>query len=335
MAVKIQFRRDSASDWTSANPILAEGEIGVELDTKLYKIGDGVTAWNSLGYYQLSPEITVLGLDEALAPSAPGAGTLLVYTQSRAGRLFTFQKGPSGLDTPLQPALFSNGIIAITPSGSTALTVFGTPAPTAVGTTSHPAISATAALKTSIRRAISTSAATANSACGFRIASNICFRGDIPGSGGFWLRTRWGSSSSTLLQRSMVGLFSTTGALATTQSPSALTNCVFMGNDSGDTNMQIMHNDGSGACTKIDLGSNFPAVNVDAMYDFDLFAAPNSSTIGWRVHRIDTGQTASGTISTDMPNSTQFLSWQMSLNNGGTAASVILDFFRMYLETDY
>ena len=50
MAVIIQLRRDSASDWTSNNPTLAEGEMGVELDTAKYKIGDGSTAWNSLSY---------------------------------------------------------------------------------------------------------------------------------------------------------------------------------------------------------------------------------------------------------------------------------------------
>ena len=51
MAVTIQIRRDQASDWTAANPILAEGEMGLELDTGLRKIGDGVTVWTSLAYY--------------------------------------------------------------------------------------------------------------------------------------------------------------------------------------------------------------------------------------------------------------------------------------------
>ena len=50
MAVQIQLRRGTASAWTAANPILADGEIGVESDTDLFKIGDGLTAWVSLGY---------------------------------------------------------------------------------------------------------------------------------------------------------------------------------------------------------------------------------------------------------------------------------------------
>ena len=50
MADMIQIRRDTASNWTSANPILAQGELGAETDTSKIKIGDGTTAWASLGY---------------------------------------------------------------------------------------------------------------------------------------------------------------------------------------------------------------------------------------------------------------------------------------------
>ena len=50
MATQIQFRRDTAANWTSANPTLAEGELGLETDTTFYKIGTGSTAWTSLAY---------------------------------------------------------------------------------------------------------------------------------------------------------------------------------------------------------------------------------------------------------------------------------------------
>lgn len=50
MPVQIQFRRGTAAQWTSANPTLAEGELGLETDTSLIKIGDGDTPWNSLAY---------------------------------------------------------------------------------------------------------------------------------------------------------------------------------------------------------------------------------------------------------------------------------------------
>jgi len=50
MANRIQYRRDTAANWTAANPVLALGEPGYETDTKRRKVGDGATAWNSLGY---------------------------------------------------------------------------------------------------------------------------------------------------------------------------------------------------------------------------------------------------------------------------------------------
>ncbi len=50
MAVRFQLRRDTASNWASVNPVLELGEPGVETDTLKLKIGDGTTAWSSLGY---------------------------------------------------------------------------------------------------------------------------------------------------------------------------------------------------------------------------------------------------------------------------------------------
>lgn len=51
MAYRIQIRRDTAANWTSANPTLAAGEFAMETDTRYLKLGDGSTAWADLGYY--------------------------------------------------------------------------------------------------------------------------------------------------------------------------------------------------------------------------------------------------------------------------------------------
>ena len=48
MADRIQFRRDTSSNWQSVNPVLAQGEIGHETDTDFIKVGNGTDAWNSL-----------------------------------------------------------------------------------------------------------------------------------------------------------------------------------------------------------------------------------------------------------------------------------------------
>ena len=50
MADRIQLRRDTAANWTAYNPILLEGEPGIELDTDQWKLGDGIHTWSQLAY---------------------------------------------------------------------------------------------------------------------------------------------------------------------------------------------------------------------------------------------------------------------------------------------
>ena len=53
MSIKIQVRRDTASNWLSVNPILSSGEIGLETDTLRFKYGDGTLKWADLPYPSL------------------------------------------------------------------------------------------------------------------------------------------------------------------------------------------------------------------------------------------------------------------------------------------
>lgn len=55
MATIIQIRRDTGAAWTAANPILADGEWGIEKDStpKKLKIGNGTDNWNTLPYFTL------------------------------------------------------------------------------------------------------------------------------------------------------------------------------------------------------------------------------------------------------------------------------------------
>ena len=46
----IKLRRGTAAEWTTNNPILAAGEMGIETDTRKFKFGDGTTPWNTLAY---------------------------------------------------------------------------------------------------------------------------------------------------------------------------------------------------------------------------------------------------------------------------------------------
>lgn len=61
---RIQFRRDTSSNWLKYNPILMEGEVGYEIDTKKRKIGDGYTSWINLSYLVAENISQELGDDE-------------------------------------------------------------------------------------------------------------------------------------------------------------------------------------------------------------------------------------------------------------------------------
>lgn len=62
---RVLQRRDTAANWSSTNPILAEGEIGIITDgAKGYKIGDGLTRWNALEY-PANPTSVVGGLGDS------------------------------------------------------------------------------------------------------------------------------------------------------------------------------------------------------------------------------------------------------------------------------
>ena len=81
MADKIQLRRDTKARWEQFNPILLSGEMGVELITNNFKIGDGVHHWNELEY--AGNKITnELGNDENKALSQKGATDKLLAKEN-------------------------------------------------------------------------------------------------------------------------------------------------------------------------------------------------------------------------------------------------------------
>jgi hypothetical protein len=79
MATVIQVKRGTASAWTSANTVLAAGEIGFETDTKKLKVGDGTTAWTSLTYTVTDGDISGVTAGTGLSGGGnSGAVTLAI-----------------------------------------------------------------------------------------------------------------------------------------------------------------------------------------------------------------------------------------------------------------
>jgi hypothetical protein len=83
MASIIKLRRDISTNWSSINPVLLDGEMGVELDTNKLKVGSGSLAWNDLSY---TPDTAGAGFP--FSGSAVITGSLLVSGSGITGSLF-------------------------------------------------------------------------------------------------------------------------------------------------------------------------------------------------------------------------------------------------------
>lgn len=75
MIVTFKLRRGPSDEWTTDNPVLDSGEPGLEIDTGLFKIGNGVSRWSMLPYYLDAGSIFSMiqaAIDDAVIDGVPG-----------------------------------------------------------------------------------------------------------------------------------------------------------------------------------------------------------------------------------------------------------------------
>jgi hypothetical protein len=134
-----------------------------------------------------------------------------------------------------------------------------------------------------------------------------------------------------------MGMSANTGA-STDVLPSGIANIIGMGWEAGETSVQIMHR-GAGAITKIPLGIvDFPTPSVDRtnLYHLRLYAVPGTvQSVEWSVTNIITGAVATGTITTNLPATTQGLTPHVYTSVGGTSSVVGLALAHISIDTHY
>jgi len=114
----IQVRRGTTSEWSSANPTLNSGEWGYDTTTKRYKLGDGLTSWNSLLYSSIRPSsddlVGASGIGITFAATT-GIPVTIAVTGISSSQITNFNSSVSGL-LPVK-SIFAGNNISVTPSG--------------------------------------------------------------------------------------------------------------------------------------------------------------------------------------------------------------------------
>ena len=297
--------------------------------------------FNNAGAFAGASEVLVennqLRLAATASLTAPAGGGTRLVGRSDAGRTVPAFLSQDGVLRDVQTALTrSSPMIWKAQAGSTTLTVLGGAAPTAVGTATAASIATTNLVNYTPRLEYLVTTAATTAVAGFRGNSMVSVGGPSAGLGGFHFTGRWGPSTgvATATNRAFFGLAAVTSAPSDVE-PSTVVSCVFMGWDAADTNIQMMTNDATGTCTKVDLGASFPVPATDrtALYELAMYAPKGTAqSVAWLVTDLVSGATASGTITTDLPAAATLLSPRAWLSVGGTSSVIGLGLNSLVLD---
>lgn len=304
----------------------------------------GEVQYNNAGAFAGAANVEIDGGNLKLVSTSdpsPPTGGLVNYSKLIAGRHMPKIIGPSGIDTVMQVGLHGNSVFMVAPaSGTTAPTVWGGTLTTAATMSLQQTFASANPWQATSRKRFQT-AATAGSTTGMRTNYTQYFRGNAAGFGGFFFRAQFGQNLNITGSQFFIGLCASTAILNTAAgSAGALLNCIGVGYDTTDANTGnffLMRNDGSGTCTKVDLGTDAARSNTTHGYDLIIFCPPGAATeIFVRIVNIHTGVTVLDTsYTTDLPAVNTGLAMKAECNNGAVASATNIEVAKMYIETDY
>jgi hypothetical protein len=291
----------------------------------------GEVQFNNAGAFEGAPNVQIEGdelrLVSVAAPTAPASGGIKVFSSTRAGEPWPHFRSPSSAeDLPLQPLIANGNYSLFMPATGTTVTNIGMN-PATAGTATNLAVSGGSRLSRMKRIGYRVTVAATTAVASWRNnASQLSIGGTNSWEGGFWGVMHGGPDTGVATNSShrfFMGL-GDSGA-PTDVDPSTLLFIAGIGYDDTDANLQFMHNDGTGTATKIDLGASFAKPTVDSAtgYRLRLHSPPGSTqSLRYEVDDIVNGVTASGTVTTDLPGTTAFITPKLYASVGGVSAVV-------------
>ena len=199
------------------------------------------------------------------------------------------------------------------------------------GTITHPALS-TASLRQSKRRFTLTSAATAGANFEHAGPHLLMTRGDMAGIGGFSYRVEFSINTTNSSRRGFIGMRgSATPWPGTDFAPNGVALCVGVGFDAAShTTYQIAHSAHTNhSGSYVDTG--IPLNNPESVLELLLSCPPNGDSIAWSLKDLNSGLSASGSLTTNIPNKSTFYSHRVRMDNNGVAAAMSCDVMGIWM----
>lgn len=265
----------------------------------------------------------------AVPPVTPASGKLGVFTNKRA-RQHLAVIGPRGIDYPVQPALFQQSVYLWWPTTATTGLWLGTVGAGAGTYTTQ--LPTNTSIYTGTKRARwANVVTTTNQVLGQRNTEAMFRAGNAAGIGGYFFYARCGFDVWTNGGRFFAGMHTATTVVSA--DPSALNNTVGFCIDAADNGAISFLTRGT-AATKASTG--LTAVTGKG-YDVAFYVPANGTSYDWFIEDLNTGTTASGNATANLPTSTTLLTAGVLASNAAltTVTAIQLGVNKIYVETDY
>jgi len=306
-------------------------------DVSLYDVADGdILKYDiGLGLWVNVPDTAGVDVEDESTPILTPASTLnftgagVSVTDAGGGVAdVTIPGNTDPLDPgePLPAALHRFAIVFPVMGSATITSIGRILTPTAVGSPGFGVAASGSSFQAGFHRPTRETTTAANQSAGWVAAAGNAnyWRGDAAGRGGFKIVWRFSFEVLPSGTRFFIGLYATAADPCLGAEPSAAVNMVGLGKDTSDTDMQFMHNDGSGTATKVSLGA--PAATA-VVYELVLIGIAGGGDVIARLYSvIGTGSTLiqQSTLTTNLPATTAFMAPTQTINTsaGGSALTI-------------